>query len=400
MCSNLNIQIFRKKTDNLQQTFQAEIEIGGAPAWVRGSTALELKEDVLVDDDEKKVVVRYTPLGVVGAIVPWNFPVLLAIGKIAPATAAGNCIIVKPSPFTPYTALKLAELAIPCFPPGVVQVLGGDDSLGPWMTAHEGIDKISFTGSTATGKRVAAAAAATMKRVTLECGGNDPAIVCASVKDIPAVAAGVATSALLNSGQICMAIKRVYVQKSIYNEFRDAMVAHVKSLKVGDGFAADTFMGPIQNEMQYEKVKGFMKEVSDSGLKLAMGGQHVESAGFFIQPTIVDNPPDSAPIVHQEPFGPILPLMSFETEEEVIERANDTDMGLGASIWSGDEEEAQRMAAQIESGTVWINHHMDPSPLVPFGGHKASGMGVEWGINGLKGMCNSQTICLSKTAKF
>ncbi len=143
-----------------------------------------------------------------------------------------------------------------------------------------------------------------------------------------------------------------------------------------------------------------MKEVSDSGLKLAMGGQHVESAGFFIQPTIVDNPPDSAPIVHQEPFGPILPLMSFETEEEVIERANDTDMGLGASIWSGDEEEAQRMAAQIESGTVWINHHMDPSPLVPFGGHKASGMGVEWGINGLKGMCNSQTICLSKTAKF
>ncbi|TKA52115.1 hypothetical protein B0A49_12082, partial [Cryomyces minteri] len=247
-------------TEQGKPTFQAAFEIGGCAAWLRAQSTLFLEDEVLEDSEEKKILTRYTPIGVVGAIVPWNFPCLLNIGKIGPAVLTGNTIIVKPSPFTPYTALKLAELAMPCFPPGVVQTLAGDDDLGPWMTSHKGIDKISFTGSTATGKKVAAMAAATMKRVTLELGGNDPAIICSKV-DIPKVAPGICTYAMLNSGQICLAIKRVYIHSSIYSEFRQAMVDHINTLKVGDGFAADTFLGPVQNEMQYNKVKNLFDDI-------------------------------------------------------------------------------------------------------------------------------------------
>jgi acyl-CoA reductase-like NAD-dependent aldehyde dehydrogenase len=325
---------------------------------------------------------------------------MLLVGKIAPATAAGNCIIIKTSPFTPYSGIKLVELANQFFPPGVVQCLSDEGTLGPLMTTHPDIDKISFTGSTATGKKVAAAASGTMKRVTLECGGNDPAIICASIKNIPAVAAQVATFALLNSGQICLAIKRIYVHASIYDKFRDAVVAHVKNLKVGGGLEPDTFLGPIQNDMQYEKVRGFLHDVKADGLKVAFGGQEIptttSATGYYIHPTIVDNPPDTARIVTEEPFGPILPLLSWETEDEVVARANATDYGLGASIWSDNEEEAERIARKIESGTVWVNTHLDVSPLAPFGGHKQSGMGVEWGTSGLKAMSNSQTIHVNK----
>lgn len=309
-----------------------------------------------------------------------------------PAVLTGNVIIVKPSPFTPYTALKIGELAAQCFPPGVVQVLSGGDDLGPAIVAHSDIDKISFTGSTVTGKKVAAAAAATLKRVTLELGGKDPAIVCADV-DIPSVAAQVSTYALLNAGQICVAIKRIYIHSSIYDEFRDAMVAHISTLKVGSGKAADTFLGPIQNSMQYGKVQSLFDAIESEKWKVAVGGTVDKTAtGYFINPTVIDNPSDSSRIVTEEPFGPILPILKWDSEEEVIERANNTDMGLGASVWSRDAAQAERIASQIESGTVWINHHVDLGPMVPFGGHKASGLGVEWGVSGFKTYCNQQTV--------
>ncbi|CZR69175.1 related to aldehyde dehydrogenase (NAD+), mitochondrial [Phialocephala subalpina] len=373
----------------------ARNEIDTAVVWLKGLANLDLPEEVIEDNEDRKVIIRYTPLGVVGAIVPWNFPVQLACGKIAPSVLTGNVIIVKPSPFTPYCDLKLVELAQQFFPPGVVQCLSGNDDLGPWITSHPGIDKISFTGSTFTGKKVMESASKTLKRVTLELGGNDPAIVCKSV-DIATVAPKIATLGFLNSGQICLCVKRIYIHKDIYNEFRDAMVEYTKTLKVGDGTEDGVFLGPVQNEMQYGKVKAFFDDVEKNGMKVAVGGAFKESGGYFIQPTIIDGPEDSSKIVQEEPFGPIVPIMQWSDEDDVIARANDTKMGLGASVWSSDLDEAARIAKQLEAGSVWVNAHIEVSPIVPFGGHKHSGIGSEWGSSGLKHFCNSQSLYLKK----
>jgi acyl-CoA reductase-like NAD-dependent aldehyde dehydrogenase len=303
------------------------------------------------------------------------------------------------SPFTPYCGLKLVELAQQFFPPGVVQSLSGDDNLGPWLTSHAGIDKISFTGSTATGKRVMESASKTLKRVTLELGGNDPAIVLPDV-DIATVAPKIATLAFLNSGQICLALKRIYIHESIYDEFRDAMVAYTKTLKVGAGTEADVFMGPLQNKMQYDRVQGFFADIEKEKWNVAGGkvAPKKEGEGYFIQPTIIDNPKDDSRIVTEEPFGPIVPIMSWKTEEEVIARANNTLMGLGASVWATDLGAAEKVAKQLEAGNVWVNAHLEVSPLASFGGHKESGIGGEWGLAGLKSYCNSQTLFFKKKA--
>ncbi|KAJ5812196.1 aldehyde dehydrogenase [Penicillium riverlandense] len=377
--------------------FQAEIEVSTAVQWIRSTAELGDvgKDEVIEDNSDRKVIVRHTPLGVVAAIVPWNFPILLEIAKLAPALLTGNTLIIKPSPFTPYSGLKIAELAQSFFPPGVVQALSGNDSLGPWIVAHPGVQKISFTGSTATGKLVAASAGRTLKRVTLELGGNDAAIVCKDV-DIQTTAAKVATFAFLNAGQICMAIKRVYIHESIYDEFLDAMTAYVKTLAVGNGLDDGVFCGPVQNKLQYERVQEFLTDARKKDQKIAVGEQTCSRLGYFVNPTIIDNPGDDSKIVLEEPFGPILPIMPWSSEDEVIIRANDTNMGLAASVWSRDLEQAERLARQIDAGTVWINKHFDPLPNAPFGGHKDSGIGVEFGIAGLQGMCNSQTIVFNK----
>ncbi|KAK2684788.1 hypothetical protein QWA68_016338 [Fusarium oxysporum] len=378
---------------------QALFETGGAIYWIQGQANLELPEEVIEDSENRKIVTRYTPLGVAAAIVPWNFPLMLAAAKIAPAVLSGNVIILKPSPFTPYCGLKLVELAQQFFPPGVVQSLSGDDNLGPWITSHPGVDKISFTGSTQTGKLVMQSASKTLKRVTLELGGNDAAIVFPDV-DIEKVAQKVSTLAFANSGQICVSIKRVYVHESIYEKFRDAFVKNVKTYKLGDGSVEGITHGPIQNEMQYNRVKTFFDDIEKEGWKVATGGKFDSAPknGYFIIPTVIDNPPDSSRIVVEEPFGPILPLLSFKEEEEVIQRANDTPMGLGGSVWSSNLETAERVAKSLEAGTVWINNHFEISPMAPLAGHKESGIGAEWGVPGLKGFCNPQTIVFEKDA--
>lgn len=375
---------------------QANMEVGLAVTWARQMPDIEIPENVIEETDERRIVQRYTPIGVAAAIVPWNFPVLLAVGKIVPAVYTGNTIIVKPSPFTPYCALKLAELATKCFPPGVVQALSGDDSLGPMITEHPGIGKISFTGSSLTGKRVMASCAKTLKRVTLELGGNDPAIVCDDV-DIDAVVPKVGILSFFCSSQVCMMIKRLYVHENIYDEFRTKLANFVKSLPVGDGTKPDTFFGPVQNAMQFEKVKDLVAETSRSGYQTALGGSVPDSApGFFVSPTIVDNPPESSRVVQEEPFGPILPMLKWSDEDDVIARANATDSALGSSVWTKDMTRATRLADQLEAGSVWVNSHFDVAPNVPFGGHRGSGLGTEWGLNGLLGYCNSQTLWLKK----
>ncbi|KAL5687068.1 hypothetical protein EMGR_002140 [Emarellia grisea] len=344
---------------------QAAMEVEMAVAWIKGLASLEIPEVVLENSSERKIVQRFTPIGVAAAIVPWNFPVLLAIGKVVSALITGNSIIVKPSPFTPYTALKLTELAIPFVPPGVFQALSGDDQLGPWMTRHPGILKVSFTGSTLTGKRIALAGAETFKQCTLELGGNDPAIIC---KDVD-------LDALVPKGR-----------SSLLFELQPA--AHVKTLPVGNGVQPDVFLGPVQTEMQYNKARDLLSSISAEGLRPALGGTVEESAGYFIHPTIVDNPPDTARVVTEEAFAPILPLLKWQTEEEVIARANADPAGLGGSVWSRDLDQAQRLASRLECGSVWINSHFAVAPHVPFGGRKESGSGVEWGVDGLKAYCN------------
>ncbi|KAL3460195.1 Aldehyde/histidinol dehydrogenase [Aspergillus heterothallicus] len=374
---------------------QAAYETDAAIQWIRGMAGIELPEDVIEENKSRKVITRYTPLGVVGAIVPWNFPLLLATGKIAPALLTGNVVIVKPSPFTPYCGLKLVELAQHFFPAGVVQSLSGDDNLGPWMTSHPGIDKISFTGSTTTGKLVVQSASKTLKRVTLELGGNDPAIVLPDV-NVEKVAEKVAFFAFLNSGQICLNLKRIYVHEDIYEPFKAALVKHVESYKLGNGAEDGVTHGPLQNEMQYNRVKTFFEDIKKQGWSAVTGGEIQPSSGYFIRPTIIDRPPENSRIVVEEPFGPIVPLLSWRDEEDVIERANNTSMGLGASVWSNDPAKAGEIGKRLEAGNVWINTHFDLSPLAPFGGHKESGIGTEWGSNGLKGFCNVQTLFLNK----
>lgn len=357
---------------------------------------LTLPEEVY-EDEAKRVVTRYVPLGVVGAICPWNFPLSLPVGKIASALITGCVVIVKPSPFTPYTSLKMVELMQEVFPPGVVQVVGGGDEVGPWLVEHPRIAKISFTGSVATGKVIMKACASTLKRITLELGGNDACIVFPDV-DIDRVVPEVVMGSFWNTAQVCVATKRVYIHESIYREFVDKMVAYTKTLKVGGSDEEGVMLGPIQNEMQYEKVKTFFEDSKKNGYTFALGQADVkESKGFFIHPSIIDNPPNDSRIIQEEPFGPILPTQPWSDLEEVIARANNTNTGLGASLWTKDIEKGQEVARRLAAGNVFVNSWVKPIPQAFFSGHKESGVGGEYGTAGeyiLFGQKSTDQCCL------
>jgi acyl-CoA reductase-like NAD-dependent aldehyde dehydrogenase len=376
----------------------AEWEIRGSAIWCREIARQALADEVVEDTPQRRVITRFTPLGVVGGIVPWNFPVLLAIWKIAPALMTGNCIIIKPSPFTPLCTLKLGELFREVLPPGVVNVITGGDDLGKWMTAHPGIDKIAFTGHTDTGKHVMRSAAGTLKRVTLELGGNDPAIVLPDV-DAQAIAPQLFWAAFQNNAQFCNATKRLYVHEDAYDAVLQALVEYTKSVKVGDGAERDTQIGPIQNEPQYRKVLEYFEDCARNGYRFACGGKaDPRTKGWFVPVTLVDNPPEHSRVVAEEPFGPILPVLKWRDEADVVRRANDTRYGLGASVWGRDLAAVERIGRQIEAGTVWLNEVHQYSPHQAFGGHKESGVGCENSLHGLMEYTNWQTITLNKAA--
>ncbi|EPE36390.1 ALDH-like protein [Glarea lozoyensis ATCC 20868] len=357
-----------------------------------------LTEEQIEDTDERRIVQRYIPIGVGVGIVPWNFPMLLGIIKLVSALLTGNTFIWKPSPYSPYTALKLGELGAKIFPKGVFNVLSGDEDLGPLLTAHPGVAKISFTGSVATGKKVMQACASTLKRVTLELGGNDAAIVMPDA-DLAMTVPKVATMAYFHSGQVCFCIKRVYVHEAIYDAFIAAIVEFVKSLKSGGPSDAEAVLGPIQNSMQYAKLLELYSQVSKQDLKVAYGGEAASSqsgSGFYLPPTVIDNPPEDSKLVVEEQFGPIVPILKWSDEEDVIRRANASSMGLGGSVWSKDIVAAERLTRRLEAGTVWVNAHFEVGPQAAFGGHKNSGIGVESGLDGLKGWCNAQVVWIKK----
>lgn len=366
-------------------------EIVRSALWFREFAKKDLPVEVFQDETGRKYETRRVPLGVVGAITPWNFPLALGVWKIAPALLAGNTIVVKPSPFTPLTLLKAGEALRGIAPDGVLNVISGTDRLGPWMTEHPGIQKIAFTGSTATGRRVLQSASGNLKRVTLELGGNDPAIILPDV-NVEATAEKVFWGAFRNSAQVCIAAKRVYVHESIYDAFREALVKYAKTVKMGDGSEEGTKMGPIQNRMQYEKVNDLIASAKKEGLKFAAGGEKHEGKGYFVPVTIVDNPPEKSRVVQEEAFGPVLPLLKYRDVDEAVKRANDSEYGLAASVWGEDIEKAKAIAEKLECGTVWLNAAQILSPNVPFGGHKQSGIGVEHSMDGLLEYTNVQTI--------
>ncbi|RDL38137.1 Aldehyde dehydrogenase [Venustampulla echinocandica] len=356
---------------------------------------LQLPEEIL-EDEERTITTRYVPVGVVAAICPWNFPMVLSVGKVLPALLSGCCIIVKPSPFTPYTALKIIELAQYIFPPGVIQALGGSDSLGPALVSHPRIHKIAFTGSIATGKKIMALAAGNLKRVTLELGGNDPAIVLPDV-DIAKVAPEVAAGCFAFSGQICVATKRVYVHEAIYEPFLKAMVEATSKMKVGKPFDSDSVLGPLQNKMQYDRVRGFVDESKTQGHRFALGPDSATTgSGYFIHPSIIDNPPEDSKIVVEEQFGPIVPLLKWNDEADVIARANNSNTGLGASVWGSDRAHAEDIGRQIEAGNVFINSSAKTTSRALFSGQKESGIGGEWGSTGILHYCNAQVMHVFK----
>lgn len=360
---------------------EATAEIAYTAAFFRYFSTLALEDKLIEDSDKRRVIQQRRPLGVVGAIIPWNFPVLIVAFKAPLALLAGNTMVIKPSPTTPLTTLKIGEMMAEIFPAGVVNIITDQNDLGQKMTAHPGIAKISFTGSSETGKKVMASAAATIKRLTLELGGNDAAIVLPDV-DPAKVAPGIFGGAFLNAGQVCLAIKRVYAHEKIY----DALVAELAKLAdeavVDDGLNQGTQIGPLQNRMQYEKVQGFLESARADG-KIAAGGDVMDRPGYFIRPTIVRDIEDGARLVDEEQFGPVLPVIRYSDPEDALARANASDLGLGGSIWSNDRELARDLAGRMESGSVWINTHLDFGPGIPFGGAKQSGIGVEFAEEGL-----------------
>lgn len=323
-----------------------------------------------------------TPLGVVAAIIPWNFPLLIVAFKLPPALVAGNTIVIKPAPTTPLTTLRFGELCQRCLPPGVVNIVVDNNDLGEALTTHPDVAKVSFTGSTATGKKVMAAAAGGIKRLTLELGGNDPAIVLDDV-DPEGIAPGLFASAFLNAGQVCIAIKRLYVHDSVYDRVCAALAKLADLAIVDDGAKQGAQIGPLQNRQQFEKIKTLLNEARKTG-RVVAGGDIPDRMGYFVRPTIVADIKDGTQLVDEEQFGPILPVIRYTDLDDVIDRANASDYGLGASVWGTDMDRARAVAARIDAGTVWINKHIDLDPGVPFAGGRQSGLGVEFAAEGLK----------------
>ena len=360
---------------------KAHNEITFTAMYVRIIAALDLPpRDLSIPGVRAEL--RRKALGVVGGIAPWNAPVVLGAAKIANALLAGDTMILRPSPFTPLTALYLGTIGREAFPPGVFNVITGDAAIAASMTAHPGIAKISFTGSTATGKKIAAAAAPTLKRLTLELGGNDPAIVLPDA-DINAVAQTVYGISLQNCGHFCAAVKRLYVHDDVYDEVCEAIALRCRSAVLGTSFDPAVTMGPLQNKQQFDRVWDLFDDAIGHGGRVITGGDRINLPGLFIPPTLVDGIGAEVRLVNEEQFGPVLPIIRFKDEHRVLEMANDTNYGLGGSIWTKDIERGVALADRLEVGTAWVNQHGAFTAALPMAFAKESGIGIDFAEYGL-----------------
>ncbi|WP_397458558.1 aldehyde dehydrogenase family protein [Pseudomonas asplenii] len=370
-------------------------EVMGAAAWTRYAAAQEIPVELVEETPTQRVELHRKPLGVVASITPWNWPFMIAVWHIMPALRAGNCVISKPSSLTPLSTLGLVAIIARHVPHGVINCVTGEQGFGSAITAHTGIQKIVFTGSTATGQSVMRGAAGNLKRLTLELGGNDAAIVLPGTP-VDAVAEDIFQAAFLNMGQTCAALKRLYIHESQYQAFADALTRIAARQLVGDGLEAGVTFGPVQNLEQLELVEALVADARANGARVLCGGARLQHPGFFYPPTLVADVTDGHRLVDEEQFGPVLPLIAYQDVEDVLRRANAGDMGLGGSVWGPDVEQAQALASRLESGVAWVNCHAQIQPNTPFGGSKMSGFGVEFGLEGLLEFTGQQLLFVRK----
>jgi acyl-CoA reductase-like NAD-dependent aldehyde dehydrogenase len=373
----------------------ARFELWGCEVWTQVPASLDLPVDVAFEDATRRDEVHRKPFGVVAAIAPWNWPLLIAIWQIVPSLRAGNTVVIKPSEYTSIGTLEMVRLIAEALPPGVLNTVSGAGEVGSWLVENPDVNKIMFTGSGATGAKIAAAAARNLTPTTMELGGNDAAIMLPDA-DPKAMAMGLFWGAFINMGQTCACAKRLYVPESLH----DAVVAELKALAeampMGDGMQPGMVMGPIQNRMQFDKVSRLVERARADGATIVCGGTPKPGPGNFYPLTIVTDIADGAALVDEEQFGPVLPIIKYRSVDDAVASANRLDVGLGASVWSTDVEQAKQVASRIQAGTVWINQHGMIHPMVPFGGVKGSGWGVEFGVDGLKSVTQPQVISIKK----
>lgn len=373
----------------------ARFEVWGCEVWTQVPASLELAVETVFEDETRRDEMHRKPFGVIAAIAPWNWPLLIAIWQIVPSLRVGNTVVIKPSEYTSIGTLEMVRLIAAVLPPGVLNTVSGPGDVGAHLVENPDVDKIMFTGSNATGSRIAAAAAKNMTPTTMELGGNDAAIVLPDA-DPKAMAMGMFWGAFINMGQTCAAAKRLYVHESLYDEVVAELKGLATAMPMGNGMDDGVVMGPIQNRMQYDKVVSLVDQARAGGATIVCGGEAKGGPGNFYPLTLVTDIADGASLVDQEQFGPVLPIIKYSDVEDAIASANRLEAGLGASVWSTDIDKARAVASRIEAGTVWINQHGMIHPMVPFGGTKGSGWGVEFGVDGLKAVTQPQVISIKK----
>ena len=362
----------------------ARFEVGACAAWLRANAAFELDPEVVVEDGETHAELHYRPVGVVGAVGPWNWPMMISVWQFAPALKMGNTVVLKPSEYTPLSVQALVAVVNQALPADVLAVVPGDGAVGAALTSHADVDKIMFTGSTKTGQAIMRTAADSLARITLELGGNDAGIVLADA-DPAAIADDLFWGAFINTGQTCAAMKRLYVPESLYDEVCRALVEVAGASPMGVGLEEENVLGPLQNKQQYDIVAGLVQAAKDGGARVLIGGDPVaEQPGYFYPTTLVADIDNDNPLVAEEQFGPVLPIIKYTDLEQAIEWANGLEVGLGSSVWGTDLDACREVAARLQAGSTWINKHGAVDPRIPFGGVKKSGFGLEFGLEGLK----------------
>lgn len=381
------------------------IEVGGSAQWLRYMAGWATKVEgssfevsiPFPPGTKYRTSTQRVPVGVVGAIVPWNFPLAMAMWKIAPALATGCTVVLKPAEETPLTALRLAELALEAgLPPGVLNVVTGDgETAGAALVRHPGVDKISFTGSTEVGRLIGAQCGRDIRRVALELGGKSPVIVLDDM-DVETAVAGAAGAIFFNHGQVCTAGSRLYVAKKLYEKVVAGLAQVADGTVLGSGFDANAQMGPMVSARHRDRVMTLMATGAAEGGELVAGGRAGDGPGYFVRPTIVANTANKPlTLVSEEVFGPVLVAMPYDDMDSVLQQANDSAYGLGASVWTNDLRRAQRAIDALQAGTVWVNTHNMVDPAMPFGGFKSSGVGREHGRSAIEAYTELKSVCIA-----
>jgi len=380
---------------------QTDFALGTGVLQHTASLIEDFSRPVQFDDEQSLIIVERVPRGVAAAIVPWNMPIVLAMMKLAPALATGNTMVLKPSPFAPAALTIALQRMSEAFPPGVINVVHGDAEVGEALTTHPLVRKIGFTGGTETARHVMSAAAGTIKNITLELGGNDPAIVLDDV-DIESALDRKLQGIVTRTGQICFAVKRIYVPRNMYDEFVDALADRLSDIAVGHGLDPRSGFGPLNNKKQYDSVSNLIERTKNSSAKVLELGRKLDpdswDNGYYLLPHVVRDVEHEAPVSRYEQFGPIIPVIAYDDEDQAVRWANDSEYGLGSSVWTNDYDRGLAIARQIEAGSTFINTHSFESLdlRMPFGGVKESGIGREFGEAGMREYAEEHAIRILK----